>query len=508
MSELLTRDDYAATAAEMNFPSGAFINGKFVQARSGQTFETINPATGRVLTRVASCGKEDVDYAVKKARQAFESGVWSRLAPADRKHVMIQWVKLIKRHHREIEVMESLDSGKPIRDCVTIDLPEVCHCLAWYAEAADKLYGQIAPLQDDAMGLIVREPAGVVACVLPWNFPLMMLAWKAGPALAAGNSVIVKPARQTSLTALRLAELANEAGIPPGVFNVLPGAGEEIGKAIGTHPDIDALSFTGSTEVGRLFLKYAAESNLKRVTLECGGKNPAVVLSDAAELDSVAEYVVQAVFWNMGENCTSNALLIVHESLKKDLLARVLNKIKDWRTGDPLDPANALGAMVSCSHFKQVMDYIERGKKEGAKLLLGGEPLPEGAGLYIPPTVFDNVTPDMTIARDEIFGPVLAVLTAASDDEAIRMANATVYGLQASVFAGNIKKALRAARDLQAGTVSVNCYNEGDITTPFGGYKLSGFGGRDKSLHAFDQYTELKTIWIDLSDRALDAETD
>lgn len=508
MHELLTREDYAATAAALRPPTNAYINGKFVKAWSGRTFETVNPATGETLARVASCGPADVDYAVKKARQAFESGVWSRRAPAERKSVMIQWVKLIHRHHRELEVMESLDSGKPIRDCVTIDLPEVCHCLAWYAEAADKLYGQIAPAQDDAMGLIVREPAGVVACVLPWNFPLMMLAWKAGPARAAGNSVIVKPARQTSLTALRLAELATEAGIPPGVFNVLPGAGEEIGKAIGMHPDIDALSFTGSTEVGRLFLRYAADSNLKRVTLECGGKNPAVVLSDAADLDSVAEYVVQAVFWNMGENCTSNALLIAHEAIKKDLLARVLEKVKDWRTGDPLDPANALGAMVSCSHFKQVLDYIARGRKEGAKLLLGGKPLRQGKGLYIPPTIFDGVTPEMTIARDEIFGPVLAVLTAGSDDEAIAMANATPYGLQASVFAGHIKKALRAARDLRAGTVSVNCYNEGDITTPFGGYKLSGFGGRDKSLHAFDQYTELKTIWIDLSDRALDAQLD
>ncbi len=508
MHELLTREDYAATAAGLNLPSNAYINGKFVKARSGRTFETVNPATGEVLTSVASCGAVDVDYAVKKARQAFESGAWSRRPPAERKATMIQWVKLLKRRHRELEVMESIDSGKPIRDCVKIDLPEVCECLAWYAEAADKLYGQLAPPQDDAMALIVREPAGVVACVLPWNFPLMMLAWKVGPALAAGNSVIVKPARQTSLTALRLAELATEAGIPPGVFNVLPGAGAEIGKAIGTHPDIDALSFTGSTEVGRLFLRYAADSNLKRVTLECGGKNPAVVLSDAAELDSVAEYVVQAVFWNMGENCTSNALLIVHEAVKDDLVARVLDKVKDWRTGDPLDPANALGAMVSSSHYKEVMDYIECGKKEGAKLLLGGEPLVEGKGLYIPPTIFDGVTPEMTIARDEIFGPVLAILTAGSDDEAIAMANATPYGLQASIFAGHVKKALRGARDLQAGTVSVNCYSEGDITTPFGGYKLSGFGGRDKSLHAFDQYTEIKTIWIDLSDHAVDARLD
>jgi 4-(gamma-glutamylamino)butanal dehydrogenase len=506
MTELLSRDDYAATAAEMDLPSTAYINGKFVKAKSAKTFETINPATGEVLTKVSACGAADVDYAVKKARQAFDAGVWSRMHPAERKSAMIQWVKLMRRHHRELAVMESIDSGKPIRDCVNIDLAETEHCLAWYAEAADKMYGQIAPTSDDAMGLIVREPSGVVACVLPWNFPLMMLGWKAGPALAAGNSVIVKPASQTSLTALRMAELATEAGIPAGVFNVIPGPGGEVGSAIGLHPDIDAVSFTGSTEIGRMFLKYAADSNLKKVTLELGGKNPAVVLSDAENLDSVAEYVVQAVFWNMGENCTSNSRLIVHKSLKADLLERVLAKVADWRTGDPLDPANALGAMVSRSHYEQVLNYIKIGKKEGGKLVLGGAPLKLGKGLYIPPVIFDGVTPKMTIAREEIFGPVLAVMTVGSDEEAIALGNDTCYGLQASVFSGNIRKALRAGRDLRAGTVSVNCYSEGDITTPFGGYKLSGFGGRDKSLLALEQYTETKTIWIDLSDHPIDAE--
>ncbi|MDT8390620.1 MAG: aldehyde dehydrogenase [Lentisphaeria bacterium] len=505
MSDILSREDYAARAETMDLPATAYINGKFMPAASGKTFETVNPATGTLLTQVAACGPEDVDMAVAKARKAFESGVWSRFHPSERKEAMIQWTKLIKRHRHELATMESLDSGKPIRDCATLDLSETTHCLAWYAEAADKLYGQMSPLQDDAMGLILREPVGVVACVLPWNFPMQMLAWKAGPALAAGNSVIVKPAEQTSLTALRLAELASEAGIPDGVFNVVPGLGEEAGAAIGRHMDIDVISFTGSTEVGRLFLKYAADSNLKRVVLECGGKNPAVVLSDAGNLDSVAAYVVQGVFWNMGENCTSNSRLIVHESLKEDLLSRIMEKVKDWRTGDPLDPANALGAIVSREHFDRVMTYINGAKKEGAKLLLGGEPLKMGNGLFIPPTIFDGVTPDMTIAREEIFGPVLAVMTVGSDEEAIALANDTCYGLQASLFTRSIKTALRAGRDLKAGTVSVNCYSEGDITTPFGGYKLSGFGGRDNSLQAFEQYTETKTIWIDLSDHALDA---
>ena len=508
MSDLLAHDDYVACAAELDLPTTAYIGGKFTKAKSGQTFVTTNPATGAPLAEIAACGPEDVDYAVKKSRQAFESGVWSRLAPAERKAAMIQFVKLIKRNRRELAVMESLDSGKPIQDCVTIDLPETAACLAWYAEAADKIYGQIAPTQDDAMGLIVREPAGVVACVLPWNFPLMMLAWKVGPALAAGNSVIVKPAEQTSLTALRLGELASEAGIPAGVFNVVPGLGEAAGEAIGRHPDIDVVSFTGSTEVGRLFLKYAADSNLKRVVLECGGKNPAVVLGDAEHLDSVAEHVVQAVFWNMGENCTSNSRLIVHESVKDDLMARVLSKVADWRTGDPLDPANALGAMVSREQFDRVLGYIATGKQEGATLLLGGDPLALGEGLFMPPTSFDGVTPEMTIAKEEIFGPVLCVMTVGSDEEAIALANDTCYGLQASVFTSNIKRALRAGRDLRAGTVSVNCYSEGDISTPFGGYKLSGFGGRDNSLQAFEQYTETKTIWIDLSDHEVDATLD
>ncbi len=508
MSDLLTREEYQAIAEEVVFPSNAHINGKFTAARSGETFETINPATGASLTNITSCGSDDIDYAVKKARQAFEAGVWSRRHPSERKAVMIRLVKLIKRNRHELATLESLESGKPVRDCAEIDLPETIHCLAWYAEAIDKLYDQISPSGDDAMGLIVREPVGVVACVLPWNFPMLMMAWKIAPALAAGNSVIVKPAEQTSMSALRIAELAAEAGIPPGVFNVLPGLGEKAGKAIGLHPDIDAVSFTGSTEVGRLFLEYAAQSNLKRIVLECGGKNPALVLEHAENLDSIAEHVVNAVFWNMGENCTSNSRLIVHERHKDDLLRRVLDKVRDWRTGDPLEPANRLGAMISREHYDKVMGYIEQGKAEGADLILGGEPLPIDDGLFIPPTIFDNVTHNMTIAREEIFGPVLAVMTVRSDAEAIELANNTRYGLQASIFTGNLKRALRAAREVRAGTITINCYGEGDITTPFGGYKLSGHGGRDNALHAFDQYTETKTIWIDLSDDEIDATLD
>jgi gamma-glutamyl-gamma-aminobutyraldehyde dehydrogenase len=508
MTDLLSRDEYHAIADGLSMMTNSYINGKFVSAKSGKTYETTNPATGEVIAQITSCGKEDVDYAVKKAKQAFESGVWSRMHPSERKEILIKLVKLMKRNRYELQVLESLDSGKPIREIATIDFPETLECLAWYAEAADKLYDQVSPSTDDAVGLIVREPIGVVACVLPWNFPLQMLGWKAGPALAAGNSVIVKPASETSMSALRVAELAGEAGVPPGVFNVITGPGSTVGEALGTHPDIGAISFTGSTEIGRRVLEYSAQSNLKKVTLELGGKNPAVVLEDAEEMDDIAEQVVRAMFWNMGENCSSNSRLIVHTKHKDDLLPRLLDKLRDWKIGDPLDPQNSLGAMISQRHFDDVLRYIELGKKEGANLVTGGEPLDLGAGIFIPPTIFADVTPEMTIAKDEIFGPVLTIQTVGSDEEAIDLANDTVYGLQATVFCAHGKKALRAARRIKAGTVSVNCYCEGDITTPFGGYKLSGFGGRDNGLHAFEQYTETKTIWLDLSEHEIDARLD
>jgi gamma-glutamyl-gamma-aminobutyraldehyde dehydrogenase len=508
MTDVLTREEYVGVAKEMTFPASSWINGKFTSARSGETYDSTNPATGEVIAKIASCGEEEVDYAVKKARQAFDAGVWSKMHPSERKDIMIKWVKRLKRERYELTVLESLESGKPVRDVAEIDLEETIHCLAWYAEAADKLFDKMTPPSDDAMALIVREPVGVVGCVLPWNFPMLMLAWKAGPALAAGNSVIVKAAKETSMTAVRLAELASEAGIPDGVFNVVTGPGSRVGRAIGLHDGIDAVSFTGSTEIGREFLKYSSDSNLKKVTLELGGKNPAVVLSDAVHLDAVAEHVVNACFWNMGQNCTSNSRLIVHKDLKEDLVERILIKVREWRTGDPLEPSNRFGSMVSKEHFDKVMGYIETGKKEGATLLLGGEPIEEGSGLFIPPTIFDDVTPEMTIYKEEIFGPVLAITTAGSDDEALRLGNDTCYGLQASLFSGGLRNALRGARELKAGTVSVNSYAEGDITTPFGGMKLSGFGGRDNGLEAFDQYLETKTIWLDLSEYEIDAELD
>ena len=497
MSDLLTREEYQAIADQITLPSTSFIDGSFRASRSGKTFASINPATGTNLAEISACDQADVDFAVSKAKQAFDDGRWRCMHPSARKDVLIRLCKLITRNAKELAVMESLDSGKPIRDCVTIDLPETIHTIKWHAEAIDKIYDQTAPVGDDAMAMIVREPIGVVGAVLPWNFPMLMMAWKIGPALACGNSVIVKPAEQTSLTALRIAELAMEAGMPAGVLNVITGMGPDVGQPLGLHNDVDMVSFTGSTQTGARFLNYSAQSNLKKIVLECGGKNPCVVLEDAENLDRIAAHIVNAAFWNMGENCSANSRLIVHESIKEPLVERLLQNANEWRTGDPLDPVNQLGALVDKEHFNKVCHYLEKGKNEGASVIMGGDSFEDA---FVNPTIFDQVDMTHTIAREEIFGPVMSISTVSSYDEAISMANNTEYGLAASVFTSNNKKALRAARAIRAGTVTVNCYGEGDITTPFGGYKKSGFGGRDNSIHAHDQYTEIKTIWIDLSD--------
>ena len=498
---LLTTEEYKAIAASLTFPTEAFIDGHFCPAKSGKTFDTVNPATGAVLAKIAACGPEDVDFAVQKARDAFEDGRWSRLHPRDRKETLIRLAKLISRNAHELAVMESLDSGKTIYDCETVDVPETVHCLTWHAELIDKIYDQVAPASDNHIAMVVREPVGVVGLVLPWNFPLLMLAWKIGPALAAGCSVIVKPAKETTLTTLRVAELAMEAGIPAGVFNVLPGGGAEVGEPIGRHMDIDAVSFTGSTVTGRKFLTYASESNLKEVTLEMGGKNPAVVLDDAENLDRVAAHITNGAFWNMGENCSASSRLIVQKGVKEELLKRILAHAREWPMGDPLDPVNRVGALVSKSHFDKVASYLGTDKKSGgAKVLLGGT-AKDG---FVEPTILEAAR-DAKQVREEIFGPVLSVLTVDSFDEAIQLANDTEYGLAASIFTSNVKRAIRGARAIRAGTVTVNSFGEGDNATPFGGFKQSGFGGRDNGIHAHDQYTQIKTIWIDLADDADEA---
>jgi len=498
MSELLSTEEYKEIAANLTLPTGAFINGEFVDAIDGNTMASVNPATGEVIANIAACNAADVECAVANAKHVFERGEWSQLHPSERKTAIAKLASLIEKNALELAVMETLEAGKPIHECVKTDLPETVGCIQWHAEASDKLYDQLSPSGNKAVGMIVREPLGVVACVLPWNFPLMMVAWKLAPALAAGNSVIVKPAESTSMTTLRIAQLAIEAGIPAGVFNVLPGFGPDVGEPLGMHSDVQVVSFTGSTATGRRFLEYSARSNLKRIILECGGKSPSVVLSDAEDLDSVADNIVAAALWNMGQNCTANSRIIIHKNLKESLTAKILEKMQDWQTGDPMNPEHMLGAIINRTQYDKILSYIEQGKQQGATVLAGGEAMTIGDGLFIAPTLFDNVTPQMTIAVEEIFGPVFSILTAQSDEDALLMANDNCYGLHASLYTANVKKAHQYARKLQAGTVSVNCFSEGDISTPFGGFKLSGFGGRDNSLQAHDQYTEVKTIWLDI----------
>lgn len=482
--------------SSIKLPSGILIDGSFGPAASGDTFQTTNPFDGGVIATLPSCDAADVDAAVASARKSFEEGVWSELHPTERKGVLSKLADLIMENVEELAHIEALDAGKPLTDCLEIDVPETANCIRWHGEAQDKLYDQIAPSSPDALALIVREPIGVVGAVLPWNFPLLMMAWKIGPALATGNSVVVKPAEQTSLTALRLAELALEAGVPPGVLNVITGFGPEVGEPLGRHMDVDALTFTGSTEVGRKFLEYSAQSNLKEVCLEMGGKSAAVVLSDAADIPRIAEIQSAAIFWNMGENCTANSRIIAHKDVYDELVAEIAKQAAAWRIGDQMDPETQQGPLVSTEHYSKVSGLVDSGKSEGARVAYGGE---GAGGLLFQPTVFADVTPEMEIFQKEIFGPVVGVTRAETDQEAVELANATEYGLAATLYTKDVSKAHRYARKLKAGTVGVNAYSEGEISTPFGGFKASGFGGRDNGTHAHEQYTELKTIWVDLT---------
>ncbi|MBA1193666.1 aldehyde dehydrogenase [Pseudomonas entomophila] len=496
MTELLSKEGYAAIAADLQLRTQAFIDGQFRDAQSGRTFVTTNPATGQQLVEVAACDVNDVNVAVAAAKRVFEAGTWSKMQPNDRKHVLQKFAQLLEDNAHELAVLESLDSGKPVSECQTVDVPETIHTIRWHAELIDKIYDATAPTGHAAVTMVVREAIGVVGLVLPWNFPLLMLAWKIAPSLAAGCSIVVKPAKETTLSALRVAELAHEAGIPAGVFNLVPGGGREVGEAIGRHMDIPMVSFTGSTDTGRLFLKYAAESNLKRIVLELGGKNPAVVMNDCEDLDEVAQFVTAGAFWNMGENCSASSRLIVHKDVKDELLGLMAKHLKDWKLGDPLDPDNRLGAMVSASHFEKVKSYLDYAVEQKLSIVQGGE---TEEGVFVQPTIVDNVGRDSKLFVEEIFGPVLSVTSFETFDEAIELANDTVYGLAASAYTGSLRNALRLSREIRAGVVTVNCFGEGDVSTPFGGYKESGFGGRDKSIWAHDQYTELKTIWINAS---------
>ncbi|PNG17088.1 aldehyde dehydrogenase [Streptomyces cahuitamycinicus] len=490
-------DEWLRRAEAFQLSGAHHIDGA-EETGGGATFPVVSPRDGRVLAEVADGGAAEVDAAVAAARRAFDTGPWPRLAPAERGRALLRLAGLLEERREELALTVSLEMGKPISDAYGIELRAVITTFRWYGQLADKLTDESPHTAPDALALVTREPAGVVGAVVPWNFPLTLAGWKIAPALAAGCTVVLKPSENSPLSALLLGRLATEAGIPPGVLNVVTGDGPTAGRALGLHPDVDVLAFTGSTAVGRHFLHYAADSNLKRVWLELGGKSPNIVLPDAPDLEKAAATAAWGIFFNQGEMCTAPSRLLVHSSIAERVTEAVVRRARELRVGDPLDPETEMGALAGRAHLDRVTDHIRHGVDEGARLRTGGDRfLAETGGTYLEPTVFDRVDPGSRLAREEIFGPVLSVLAFDDLDEAVRLANATDYGLAAGLWTSDLSTAHRVSRALRAGTVWVNCYEEGDLTVPFGGMKQSG-NGRDKSAHALEKYTELKTTWIQL----------
>jgi 4-guanidinobutyraldehyde dehydrogenase / NAD-dependent aldehyde dehydrogenase len=491
-----TLTDWQQAADALNIDGRAFINGKRVDALSGETRTTVNPASGAALAEVANCGVADADAAVKIARATFENGVWSGMTAADRKMILVRWAQLIEQNAAELALLETLDVGKPIADTVNVDVPSSVRTIRWTGEAIDKVYDQISPTRDNCLGLVTRLPLGVIAAIVPWNFPMSTTAWKLAPSLATGNSVILKPASNTPLSALRIADLAAQAGIPAGVLQVLPGPGGSLGQHLATHMDIDGLTFTGSTPVGKQLMEYSGQSNLKRVFLELGGKSPNIVFPDA-DIDKAASAAALAVYYNGGQTCTAGTRLIVQESIHDEFVEKVIEAAKGWAPGNPLDPATAMGPMVDAAQCNTVSEYVEIGRGEGAQLVAGGKTvMEETGGYYHEPTIFAGVNNQMRIAQEEIFGPVLSVIPFTDAAQAVAIANDSIYGLAGAVWSRDINTAHKVADAVRVGTMGINNYFGGDITVPFGGFKQSG-NGRDKSMHAFDDYTELKTTWIE-----------
>jgi 4-guanidinobutyraldehyde dehydrogenase / NAD-dependent aldehyde dehydrogenase len=490
--------DWIARAAAFKPDGRALIDGRRSAAASGATFDCISPIDGRKVADIARCGEADVNRAVAAARAAFEDRRWAGQAPRKRKEAMLRWADLILAHGEALALAESIDMGKPVAAALATDVSAAARTIRWYGEAIDKIYDEIAPTADDTLATITREPVGVVGAIVPWNYPMLMASWKLAPAIAVGNSVVLKPSEKSPLTALMLGELALQAGIPAGVLNVLPGFGPEAGSPLSLHMDVDCIAFTGSTRVGKSIMQMAGQSNLKRAWCELGGKSPNIVFADAPNLDDAVASAAGSTFYNQGESCNCPSRLLLERSIRDAFVEKLLARVPRHMPGHPLDPKARMGALVDETQLNTVLRYIEAGKKDGATLVAGGERVhPVAGGYYVAPTVFDGVTNDMTIAREEIFGPVLSILSFDTPEEAIRIANATDYGLQAAVWTRDIGKAHLTARALRAGTVHVNCYDEDDITVPFGGYRQSG-NGRDKSLHAMDKYCELKTTWIKL----------
>jgi len=479
-------------------PQSLFIAGRDEPAANGATLDVVSPIDGKAFTTIADGGAADVDRAVSAARSAFERGAWSAKAPAERKKTLLALAALIERDAGELAVLGVRDNGTEISMALKAEPLSAAGTFRYYAEAIDKVYGEIAPTANDVLGLIHREPLGVIGVIVPWNFPMMIGAWKLAPALAAGNSVVVKPPETASLTLLRLARLAAEAGLPEGVLNVVTGRGETAGEALGLHMDVDAIAFTGSGATGRRLLEYSARSNLKRVHLELGGKSPNIVFSDVADVAQAAKVSANAIFRNSGQVCVAGSRLLVQSSVHDRFMGHLLAETEKLTVGDPLDLASDIGAVASEAQLQKILGFVDRTRTQGGRLLAGGERiLGQTGGTYMAPTIFDEVTPDMDLAREEVFGPVLAVMRFDTEEEAVSLANATDYGLAAAVWTADLATAHRMVRAVRAGVVHVNTYGGTDITVPLGGFRQSGFG-RDKSLHAFDKYTDLKTAWISL----------
>lgn len=490
-----TQEQWIELQNSLNIENRAFINGEYTLAISGQMLDVVNPATDETLTEIARCQEEDVDLAVTCARQAFQTGEWSNSAPSHRKAVLSLFADLIDEHREELALLETLDTGKPINHSVSTDIPGAAGSLRWYAEAIDKVYGEVAPTEKDVHAYISHQPIGVVAAVVPWNFPLWLACWKLGPALAAGNSVILKPSEKSSLTAIFLGKLANQAGLPRGVFQVITGFGHEAGDALAKHHDVDCIAFTGSTRIAGQLMVRSGETNLKRVFAEAGGKNANIVFEDCDDLDRAAAETAGGCFYNQGEVCVAATRLLVHESIKDQFVEKVIEASKAFTPKDPMDTTCSMGALIDQGHKAKVLEYIHLGQTEGATLRCGGDV--DGKGAFVEPTILDNVDNKMRVAQEEIFGPVLCVIPFKDEQEAIAIANDSKYGLGAALWSSNINRVHRVAKQLQAGSVWVNNYNEGDMTVPFGGFKMSG-NGRDKSLHAIEKFTETKTTWIRL----------
>ncbi len=495
----LTTADWIARAGSITPRAELFIDGAFVPAASGETFEDIAGRDGSLIAHVARGGAEDVDRAVAAARRSFDDRRWADRSPAARKAILLKLADLIRTNLEELALLESLDVGKPIRDTLSVDVPSAAKTIQWYAETIDKMYGEIGPTGPGALSLVSREPIGVVGAIVPWNYPLIITAWKLGAALATGNSVVLKPASQSPLTALRLAELASEAGLPDGVLNVVTGPGEVIGSALARHPGVDKIAFTGSTEVGKSLLRAIGDSDVKAISLELGGKSPQVVLGDVGDLEAAASAIGWGIFYNSGQTCNAGSRLVVHRSVREELVERIAALGRELAPGEPLDPATQLGSIVDGRQLDRVLGYVRLGEEEGARVVAGGARVREDSGGYfIPPTILDGVSNDWRVAREEIFGPVLTVTEFEDEDDALRIANDTPYGLAAGLWTRDVNKAHRLSRAIRAGIVFVNTFDTADVTVPFGGFKQSGFG-RDKSLHALDGYTQLKTTWFDLS---------